>query len=162
MIVVGYQGIDKSSLANTIYFDVVDLENSNFFVEGKRPENWYIIYSQIALSLSRQDKWVCISSHKVVRDYLASIPDCGELLVIVHPSLELKDEWTKKLKDRYEQTGLEKDYKAWKNAECDYENNISDLIAQPGFGHIQINDMDYSLVKLLADFEQEERQKENA
>lgn len=52
-IVVGYQGVGKSTLA---YHNrsVIDLESSNFFVDGKRDEKWYIPYCNIARSLARQ------------------------------------------------------------------------------------------------------------
>ena len=38
MIIVGYQWIGKSTLANN-ETGVIDLESSNFFVDGKRDEN---------------------------------------------------------------------------------------------------------------------------
>ena len=51
MIVIGYQGIGKSSLAgrNNIF---IDLESGNFWVDGKRADDWYKPYCQIAEHLS--------------------------------------------------------------------------------------------------------------
>ena len=49
---------------------------------------------------------------KFLREYLntQNIP-----FVAIHPSLELKELWIKKLEKRYlEETKLEKHYKAWK------------------------------------------------
>ena len=70
-VVVGYQGIGKSTLAfhNN---RVIDLESSNFFVDGERPANWHIIYCKIARALCKQGYIVCVSSHKEVREELAN------------------------------------------------------------------------------------------
>ena len=99
-IVVGYQGVGKSTLA---YHNrgVIDLESSNFFVDGKRDEKWYIPYCNIARSLARQGYIVCVSSHEVVRKELERNP--AERQVIVYPALALKDAWIHSLKHRYEQ-----------------------------------------------------------
>lgn len=145
-IVVGYQGVGKSTLA---YHNrgVIDLESSNFFVDGKRDEKWYIPYCNIARSLARQGYIVCVSSHEVVRKELERNP--AERQVIVYPALDLKDAWIRSLKHRYEQTESDKDFKALKNAEQCYERNITDLANQAGFEHIEITSMSYSLANML-------------
>ena len=145
-IVVGYQGVGKSTLA---YHNrgVIDLESSNFFVDGKRDEKWYIPYCNIARSLARQGYIVCVSSHEVVRKELERNPT--ERQVIVYPALALKDAWIRSLKHRYEQTESDKDFKALKNAEQCYEQNITDLANQAGFEHIEITSMSYSLENML-------------
>ena len=145
-IVVGYQGVGKSTLAfhNT---NVIDLESSNFFVDGKRDEMWYVPYCNVARSLARQGYTVCASSHEVVRKELERKP--ANTQVIVYPALTLKDDWIRSLKYRYEQTKSEKDFKALKNAEQCYEQNITDLANQTGFEHIEITSMDYNLQNML-------------
>jgi ABC-type phosphate/phosphonate transport system ATPase subunit len=42
IIIVGYQGIGKSTLA---YHNkrVIDLESSNFFVNGERSKDWHVV-----------------------------------------------------------------------------------------------------------------------
>ena len=72
MIIIGYQGIGKSTLAN-IDNAYIDLESSNFWHKGERYDNWYIYYGKIAESLSRQNYNVFTSSHREVRDYLKNI-----------------------------------------------------------------------------------------
>lgn len=145
-IVVGYQGIGKSTLA--FHNDqVIDLESSYFFVGDKRADDWYIPYCNIARALCRQGYIVCISSHKVVRDELVRKPADNQ--VIICPSPELKEKWIKKLQYRYKQDESDKNFKALKNAESCYESNITDLINQEGFGHIIIGDMNYDLLSLL-------------
>ena len=140
MIVVGYQGIGKSTLAGQAGF--IDLESGNFWVDGKRDENWYKIYCNIAVHLSKQGYTILTSSHKVVRDQLK---EYDEPALVCYPSLDLETEWVEKLKVRYESTGLEKDFKAWKNAEQMYKENITDLMSEDKFYHHVIESMDYKL-----------------
>lgn len=145
-VVVGYQGIGKSTLAfhNN---RVIDLESSNFFVNGERPENWFIIYCNIARALCKQGYIVCVSSHQEVREELLQNPAKNQ--VIVYPALDLKDKWIAKLRNRYEETQSEKDFKALKNAENYYDYNIIDLANQKGFDRISFATMDYNLADLL-------------
>lgn len=123
MIVIGYQGIGKSSLAGRNN-KFIDLESGNFWVDGKRAEDWYKPYCQIAEHLSQQGYIVFTSSHEVVRKQLEN---SSETVAIVYPSIELKDKWIDKLERRYAESGLEKDYKALMNAKDRYEENIKEL-----------------------------------
>lgn len=141
-IIVGYQGVGKSTLAFHNK-NVIDLESSNFFVNGKRDEKWYIPYCNIARSLARQGYVVCISSHLEVREELKRNP--ANRQIIVYPALSLEDVWVKSLKNRYEQIKSDKNLKALKNAEQCYRENIIDLSNQQGFEKIEITSMDYNL-----------------
>ena len=145
-IVVGYQGIGKSTLAfhNN---RVIDLESSNFFVDGERPANWYIIYCKIARALCKQGYVVCVSSHKEVREELARNPASKQ--VIVYPIRALKEAWIAKLRYRFNETQSMKDFKALKNAEDCFDKNIIDLENQEGFEKIGFSTMDYDLADLL-------------
>lgn len=143
MIFIGYQGIGKSTLAGNGRY--IDLESGNFWINGKRDENWYIPYCNIAEHLSKQGYRVFTSSHEVVRNYLStSNEDC----FVVYPALHLKDEWIAKLKLRYEDSKLVKDYKAYMNAVDRYEDNIKEIM-DCGFIRIQIDSMDYNLDELI-------------
>ena len=143
MIIVGYQGIGKSTLCcSEKQLGYIDLESSNFFVDGKRDDNWYKIYCNIAMHLSQQGYRVFMSSHEVVRKELST---CKERKVIICPSQELRDQWVARLGDRYLFTELEKDYKAWQNAVDRYDENISELLADENFEHYIIKDMNYML-----------------
>lgn len=144
MIIIGYQGIGKSTLAGKN--GCIDLESGNFWVDGKRADDWYVPYCQIANHLSQQGYTVFVSSHEVVRNELLK---SGEHVVAIVPSPKLKDEWIKKLKDRYERTGLEKDFKAWKNAEDRYVENIIE-IAEGCYNTIVLYGMDYILSDVIA------------
>ena len=144
MIIIGYQGIGKSTLAGQD--NVIDLESGNFWNDGKRIDDWYIYYCNIAEHLSQQGYVVFVSSHEVVRNRLKQCSK--ENICCIYPSILLRDEWVKKLEDRYNETKLAKDYKAWKNAEYSYKVNISDLM-MCGFKHYEIEHMDYSLKDMV-------------
>lgn len=150
MIIVGYQGIGKSTLADKD-LKYIDLESSNFFVEGKRADNWYAVYCKIAVSLSDQGYDVFMSSHQVVRDELNRIPYIEKMIVC--PSVELKDAWIEKLKIRYEQSlnpqEKDKNYKAYMNAVDRYEDNIRELMDEKSFEICVIKNMNYDLEKCI-------------
>lgn len=140
MIIIGYQGIGKSTMAGVSSL-AIDLESGNFWVDGKRDENWYKIYCNIAEHLSQQGFIVFTSSHEVVRKQLEN---SNQRILICYPSLELKEQWIEKLKARWEASGLDKDYKAYMNALDRYDENIKELMNSP-FKDIVIDSMDYSL-----------------
>ena len=52
MIISGYQGIGKSSLAGS--HNCIDLESGNFWIDGVRDNDWYKPYCKIANHLSEQ------------------------------------------------------------------------------------------------------------
>lgn len=140
MIIIGYQGIGKSTLSKMTN-NCIDLESGNFWVDGKRSDDWYKVYCNIAEHLSQQGYIVFTSSHEVVRKQLEN---SNELVCVAYPHIDLKDIWIKKLKIRYEDTGLDKDYKAYMNAVDRYEENIKELSETP-FKKIVIQRMNYNL-----------------
>lgn len=123
MIIIGYQGVGKSTIAGK--FNCIDLESSNFFIGDKRPDNWFVPYCQIAEHLSQQGYIVLVSAHNVVRQRLKKYSK--EKIYAVIPSISLKDDWIKKLKNRYDTTKSEKDMKAYLNAKDSYEYNLSEI-----------------------------------
>ena len=145
MIVIGYQGIGKSSLVgrNNRF---IDLESGNFWVDGKRADDWYKPYCQIAEHLSQQGYIVFTSSHEVVRKQLEK---SKETVVLVFPSIDLKDKWIDKLKDRFFRTNSDKDYKALMNAEDRYEENIQELESSNIEYKIALKNIDYDLEAAL-------------
>lgn len=142
MIYVGYQGIGKSSISGKN--NCIDLESGNFWVDDKRVDDWYKIYVNIAEHLSKQGYKVFMSSHKVVREELNKRKI--EFKVIM-PSIFLKEQWIKRLQQRYDKSQLEKDYKALMNAKEHYEENIEDLLQENHI--IQIQDINYDLNNLI-------------
>lgn len=146
-IISGYQGIGKSTLSRN-GSGYIDLESGNFFVDGVRADDWYITYCQIAIHLAEQGYRVFVSSHAVVREHLGSLPKTVDLFVCF-PSFSLRRAWVKKLEERYQASQLDKDYRAWKNAEDRYNENIKELHETEGFKPIVIHDMNYSLSRLI-------------
>lgn len=144
MIIIGYQGIGKSTLAK-VSLKYIDLESGNFWINGERDEQWYKPYCNIANHLSAQGYTVFISSHKEVREELKN---SSEVVKIAFPALELKTDWLIRLTNRYNESMLEKDYKALMNASLHYEDNIEDLMNEP-FDKIIINNIDYNLRELI-------------
>ena len=148
MIVIGYQGIGKSSLAGRDR-KFIDLESGNFWVDGKRAEDWYKPYCQIAEHLSRQGYVVFTSSHEVVRKQLEK---SREVVVLCYPSLKLKGMWIDKLENRYRDTGLEKDYKALMNAKDRFDENIQELMDSHFNYKFELSNFDYDLEASLIHF----------
>lgn len=143
MIIVGYQGIGKSTLTEDCN-QCIDLESSNFFVDGRRDYNWYKVYANIAKHLSEQHHVVFMSSHKVVREYMN---EQNIEFIVVCPSLELKEEWLKKLKDRYVETKKDKDFRAWQNAVIGYNEQIKDLMKERNV--VLLDNMNYKLLDVI-------------
>ena len=148
MIIIGYQGIGKSTIAR-LNKNFIDLESGNFWVDGKRADDWYKPYCKIAEHLSQQGHYVFVSSHEVVRNELKK---CFEPVICCIPTLELKEFWIKKLEQRFNQSKKDKYYKAWKNAEDRYEENIRE-IADSGFPIAWIEDEHYNLATKIIEVE---------
>ena len=150
MIVIGYQGIGKSTLA-TKSLRYIDLESSSFWFDDPetkqrvRHGNWYEVYCNVAEDLSRQGYTVFVSSHQPVRERLSR---SDEYVITCVPSLDLKDKWIEKLRLRYENSGIEKDYKAYMNAIDGFTENVTEIM-RSGFDVLEIKDMNYDLKKLL-------------
>ena len=146
MIVVGYQGIGKSTLAGRDY-KYIDLESGNFWIDGKRADDWYKPYCKIAEHLSAQGYIVFTSSHEVVRQYL--VENSREPVVLVYPSIGLENAWINKLEKRYIKSGLEKDYKALMNAKDRYVENIRELQESCIEYKLEIAELYYDLEAML-------------
>ena len=150
MIVIGYQGIGKSTLASR-NLKYIDLESSNFWFDDAetkqrvRHSNWYEMYCNVAEDLSRQGYVVFVSSHQPVRERLLK---SEEYVVACVPSLDLKEQWIEKLHIRFKESGLDKDYKAYMNALDRFTENITEII-NSGFDALVINDMHYDLRNLI-------------
>ena len=151
MIIIGFQGIGKSTLAR-LASNVIDLESGCFWNRNYRHTDWYVYYCQIALDLSAQGNVVFTSSHQDVR-YQFYRMEPHDDIAVCYPSLELKEFWIEKLQNRYERTKLLKDEKAWARASLCYEADITELMASP-FDKIEIDSMFYDLHQLIRDYQE--------
>jgi hypothetical protein len=150
MIIIGYQGIGKSTFCKTYgrFLRYLELESGLMkdpMNGNKRWENWAEIYCNIALSLSSQDYMVFISSHKAVQDILAYSKN---EVIAIYPSKAIKDEWIQKLLERYKKTGLKKDEIAWLDAKANYDSEI-DILERSPFTKATIYSMDYDLKNVI-------------
>lgn len=159
MIIIGYPGIGKSTLANGYLMaerpdlaprGVVDLES---FVFNIRPNErrWVETYVRVADYLSDQGYIVLVSSHGDVRDALRG---SMQRIVVCHPALELREEWTQKLRTRFlaaSDADRERDFAAYTRACENYDEDIKDL-SRDGFERIVIENMEYDLHDMLVKF----------
>ena len=128
MIIIGFPGIGKSTLACNDY-RFVDLESSYFKAPDIRNEDWVVEYCKLAEFLSKNGSIVFVSSHKAVRDYIAKMRT-NELVSCIFPSKRIREQWIKKLEDRYMDSGLDKDYRAFIRARDHYVDDIRELYAE--------------------------------
>lgn len=149
MIVIGYQGIGKSTVAAKDH-KYIDLESSCFIVNGKRSEDWHRPYCQMAEHLSSQGYVVFVSSHAAVRETLAK---SKEVVIIVYPAAELKDAWIERLWHRWTTYGNPKDYRAYMGARHYYDNNIRDIESSDINCKVKLVGMNYDLGDILEDLE---------
>ena len=147
MIIIGYPGIGKSTLAGKL--NCIDLESSLFNnSNGNKYSDWTDYYCKIADDLSKQGYNVFISSHSLVRTKIKKISK--EKIICIIPSMTLKDEWINRLKKRAERTKLDKDIRAYIYVKSNFENNISEMRSS-GFNYYIIKDMNYKLEKIIKD-----------
>lgn len=142
MIIIGYPGIGKSTLAvgNNKY---IDLESRLFNDdEGKKPEGWHETYCKIAEDLSSQGYIVFVSCHKEIQDYLSG---SDEIVALCYPALELKNEWFQKLLTRYELYSTDKNLAALTTSLKYYTTHITALDKSPFIYKIVLKSEDYIL-----------------
>ena len=152
MIIIGYPGIGKSSISSAP-LQTIDLESSLYKENGDHIEDWYVLYCRQAAALAMQGYVVFVSSHKEVQEELRTyyIPDDSYTIVIVTPSLYLKDKWINKLSTRYMNTHNDKDYTSYEHVKYNYENDIKSMMSNDNncFSKIVIQDIDYDLRKIV-------------
>ena len=151
LIIIGYQGIGKSSFASCGN-KTIDLESSNFKIDGERDDNWYVIYCRIAVSLAKQGYIVFTSSHRVVVEEFTKYGNLDDdyTIVIVAPHHGLEDQWVKKLHQRWiADKENEKNYIAYKDAKENFQKEICWLSSQNELPYIPIKAMYYSFSKIV-------------
>lgn len=133
MIIIGYPGIGKSTVARN-HDNIIDLESSCFWKYEEdvtlnktgaksRHDDWYIYYCQMAQHLSSQGYTVFVSSHREVREFLSKHNE--EPVAAIYPSMKIKNEWIKRLNDRYHNTTSEKDLRALRQAQSSFDSDVN-------------------------------------
>ena len=150
MIIIGYQGIGKSTLASYYPGHYVDLESSHFNNDlGKKEPGWHIPYCKIAEDLSSKGLTVFVSCHKEVQEYLQ---ESEEFVTVCYPALELKDLWISRLTCRYGREPSQKNLNALNTAQKWYNAHIKALIDSPFEYKLEICDINYDLHALINNF----------
>ena len=156
LIIIGYQGIGKTTLAKSndeMYLGnglpVIDFESSLFKIDGDRVDDWYVIYCRQAVAMAKQGFVVFVSSHQCVRNELGKYDQDDFGIATIAPTYALKEQWIDKLHKRYFNDPSEKNLAAFKDAEANYDKNIYQISSNPQFTHIFINSMGYSLKTIL-------------
>ena len=147
MIIIGYPGIGKTTLAYQKK-GYIDFDSSNFRLGEKRCAYWNIYYCRIATDLSKQGHTVFVSAHEKVREYLEK---STEPVASICPELKLKDQWIDKLYRRYrDDTTLSVAYaKAFVRALHHYEEDVQTLLDCKAIPCITIGSMDYDLEGII-------------
>ena len=149
-IICGYPGIGKSSIACPEN-GIIDLESSTFHDEFNKDTEWWNYYCSTAENLAEQGYIVLCSSHSAVIETLSMTPCNLEIGVYaVCPTLDLKDQWIKRLEDRWKRTGLLKDGRAYERARDHYYDDVNSLI-NTSFMCFTIKDIDYDLMNTIED-----------
>lgn len=140
MIVCGYPGIGKTRVSENRN-SVIDLDSSIFdHVDG-----WADTYCRVAEQLSKQDNTVFVSTHPEVIEHLKEF--CSEPVIVVYPDCKLKDLYVRKLKERADKSGSDKDMRAYEAVRDHFDEYIYELADAP-FRKIVIN-KDNCLYRLI-------------
>lgn len=155
MIVCGYPGVGKSSIGGT--YDCIDLESSNFshWQSDDANYDWDAHYVHIATELAKQGFVVLLSTHADVIERLKGIEKIP--VVIFCPKLDMKKDWSNRLRERYENEPSEKNARAWKGA-IDHWNEKIEAILNSGFPVVQPDSINYDLASYIWRMRLKERQ----
>ena len=169
MIIIGYPGIGKSTLAKK-NDKIIDLDSSCFrkydkedlYKRGKgvKPNNWYIYYCQVAQELSKQGYLVFVSSHKEVRDFL-NVHN-NEKVCIIFPNESLATDWKHKLWRRYDEIPTDKNFRAMEHVNKYFERDVREISEECQYNMDYYDDMyviddikNYDLQKIVNKLNQE-------
>ncbi len=160
MIIFGYPGIGKTTTAAKDS-NLIDLESSNFMNDkGERSPDWYIYYAKVADNLSKQGYTVLAACHKEIRVYLADEMHTTEPMAAIFPDPELKEEWIKKLKERYEKSGSTPNKKALDRVRDNLDGDVNQARLYEellGIHLVTITSMNYCLSDIIQELKTNER-----
>lgn len=138
-VISGFPGIGKTTLFNAENeLEFLDSDSTNFSWEDKektkRNQNWPQNYIEHLSEKKSQADAVFVSSHDAVRNALRQ---SGIPFVLVYPSLEMKEEYIQRYKDRGSNEKfiqlLDQNYEKW----------IEELMRQDGCTHIVLQPGEY-------------------
>lgn len=138
-IISGFPGVGKSTLLKSTSEKVVlDSDSSNFSwanqLKGERDPNWPNNYIDHIKNETDKADVILVSSHDVVRNALVAN---GIDFALVYPSLEMKEEYIQRYKDR----GSNEKFILL--LEANYETWIKELMSQKGCNHVVLQPGQY-------------------
>ena len=151
LIICGYPGIGKSSIAG--WNNCIDLESSYFSRDEEGfalcDEDWVTRYCKLAFDIARQGFTVLLSCHVAVRNKLKEIKDMKSNyfcppVVIFCPRADMKEAWGIRLMKRYNETNLDKDFRAFEGAIRYWNKNMLHMTEQD-FPIYRPRSIDYDL-----------------
>lgn len=153
MIILGYPGIGKSSIAGFDRYIDLDASNFRFFPEGPKISGWEKVYVQFAVDIARQGYTVLIGTHaSSVRHFAMNKESYDDISIgIICPSAALRDAWIDRLRTRMLKTKLPKDQRAYDKACDSFDQDIWKL-THSGLPCVELCSMDCDLrepIKLL-------------
>lgn len=154
MVIVGYPGIGKSTLCQHRE-NCIDLESSCF---DKSNINWYKDYCNVAIDLHKQGNIVLVSNDELVYKELESKDAIDTTnLVFIFPSLQLRDEWITKLRDRYKKRPNKENKAAWSRViDCYFDDilNLVNFVKKNGYRYYCIDNIIYYLDYIVRGLEE--------
>lgn len=149
MIIIGYPGVGKTSLAGR-YNQYIDLESSHFNdAFGEKPSGWFIPYCKVAEDLSKYGYRVFVSCHKEVQEYFSK---SDEYVMVLYPAIELKEQWLDRVRRRFDNDTSTKNKKAIENVEKYWDIQINSLNNSPFEHKLVLKDMNYILDNEIDNF----------
>lgn len=155
IVFCGYPCVGKTSIGghyihmpDNRWSPIVDMETSLMRTEGwERPANWVQIYVNYVETLINQGINAFCSTHDVVR---AELKKRNIGYVNVMPSLNIKDWWLIKLRDRWKKDPSQKNLLAYERAMEHYDEDIKGLQEDR---YIEINvEGNYDLSDVLCNY----------
>ena len=151
MIVSVYPVLGKTSICENNY-KYIDLDSSLF---NDYNSFWYINYCRTAKILSDMGYIVFVSSHKeVINEFIKWL---GEYVCIVRPDISTQLEHVDRLKERFDKTGSEKDYKAYEFMRDNFCDCVNESEHMPNNEIIIENLNNYNLEEIINYIESYER-----
>ena len=147
MIILGYPGIGKTTLAKRYPDTFFDLESNEY---DKTDPNWAKRYIHNATLISDAGRIVFVSTHKEVQEILDNDLTIPNVYYII-PSVKLKNCWFKKAVDRLYTTYSEKDLKALNRIKDYFEEDINNILNKENNtrGIYIIQDDNYDLKNII-------------
>lgn len=136
--------LDATKFMESCYFANLHFDPDLNCYQSYCNPDWFKFYCNVAIDLA-EDHDVFISVTPEILDYM-KLQDktIRDSIIVIYPSLLLKDKWRKKMKDRYEKSHLLEDRRAYEYYICDnFDKTIKKINTIESFSRIQLNSIKY-------------------